>query len=115
MKDKVVLCFMAIFLLVMVSACTSYERQVVPFKLPAAYPNAVEAADAFIAAKAYDDKDGAAAAFGFDIKGAGILPIQVIFDNKGGIPWRLCRIKPSWWTKNITSGKSSMKASLMIE
>jgi len=84
MKDKVVLCFMAIFLLVMVSACTSYERQVVPFKLPAAYPNAVEAADAAIAAKAYDDKDGAAAAFGFDIKGAGILPIQVIFDNKGG-------------------------------
>ncbi|MDP2267976.1 MAG: hypothetical protein Q8K46_02305 [Deltaproteobacteria bacterium] len=73
----------AIFLLVAVSACTKYERQVVPFQLPAAYPNATEAAEATIAAKAYDGNDEAGAAFGFDIRGAGILPIQVIFDNKG--------------------------------
>jgi len=73
----------AIFLLVAVSACSKYERQVVPFQLPAAYPNATEAAEATIAAKAYDGKDEASAAFGFDIRGAGILPIQVIFDNKG--------------------------------
>jgi hypothetical protein len=73
----------AIFLLVAVSACTKYERQVVPFQLPAAFPNATEAAEATIAAKAYDGKDEAGAAFGFDIRGAGILPVQVIFDNKG--------------------------------
>jgi len=73
----------AMFLLVAVVACTKYERQVVPFQLPAAYPNATEAAEATIAAKAYDGKDEAGAAFGFDIRGAGILPIQVIFDNKG--------------------------------
>jgi hypothetical protein len=72
-----------ILLLVAVVACTKYERQVVPFKLPAAYPNATEAAEAAIAAKAYDGKDEAGNAFGFDIRGAGILPIQVIFDNKG--------------------------------
>lgn len=72
-----------IFLLIAVTACTKYERQVVPFKLPAAYPNATEVADAAIASKAYDGKDEAGAAFGFDIRGAGILPIQVIFDNKG--------------------------------
>jgi hypothetical protein len=72
-----------IFLLVAASACTKYERQVVPFQLPAAYPNATEAAEATITAKAYDGEDEARAAFGFDIRGAGILPIQVIFDNKG--------------------------------
>ena len=72
-----------VFLLVAVSACTKYERQVVPFQLPAAYPNATEAAESAIAAKAYDGKDEAGAAFGFDIRGAGILPVQVIFDNKG--------------------------------
>ena len=72
---------MAIFLLV--AACTKYERQVVPFQLPSAYPNATEAAEATIAAKAYDGNDEAGAAFGFDIRGAGILPVQVIFDNKG--------------------------------
>ena len=66
------------------TACTSYERQVVPFKMPAAYPNATAVADATIAAKAYDNKEEAAAAFGFDIRGTGILPVQVIFDNAGG-------------------------------
>ena len=68
------------------SACTSYERQVVPFKMPSAYPNATSAADATIAAKAYDSPDEAGAAFGFDIRGSGILPIQVIFDNTGNHP-----------------------------
>ena len=68
------------------SACTTYERQVVPFKMPAAYPNATAVADATIAAKAYDNGEEASAAFGFDIRGAGILPVQVIFDNTGNHP-----------------------------
>lgn len=68
------------------SACTTYERQVAPFKMPAAYPNATAVADATIAAKAYDNKEEATAAFGFDIRGAGILPVQVIFDNTGTHP-----------------------------
>ncbi len=67
-------------------ACTSYQRQVVPFKMPAAYPNATAVAEATIAAKAYDSKEEAARAFGFDIRGAGILPVQVIFDNTGSHP-----------------------------
>jgi hypothetical protein len=76
-------CLIAVCLLAAIFACTKYERQVVPFQLPAAYPNATEAAEAAIAAKAYDGEDEATAAFGFDIRGAGILPVQVIFDNKG--------------------------------
>ena len=75
--------FFAMFLL---AACTTYERQVVPFKMPSAYPNATVAADATIAAKAYDSTEEASAAFGFDIRGAGILPVQVIFDNQGSHP-----------------------------
>jgi hypothetical protein len=76
----------ALLMVVWLVACTSYERQVVPFKMPAAYPNATAVADATIAAKAYDNKEEATAAFGFDIRGAGILPVQVIFDNTGGHP-----------------------------
>lgn len=68
------------------AACTTYERQVVPFKMPAAYPNAIVVAEATVAAKAYDNPEEAAATFGFDIRGAGILPIQVIFDNTGRHP-----------------------------
>jgi hypothetical protein len=76
----------AILAVIWIASCASYERQVVPFKMPAAYPNAASVADATIAAKAYDQSEEASAAFGFDIRGAGILPVQVIFDNTGGHP-----------------------------
>jgi len=66
--------------------CTRYERKVVPFKMPQAYGNATEAAGAVIAAKAYDTTKEAKDAFGFDIIDAGVLPVQVIFDNKGTHP-----------------------------
>lgn len=76
----------AVFLLIAVGGCTKYERQVVPFQLPTAYPNATEVADGTIAAKSYDGNYEGSAAFGFDIRGAGILPIQIIFDNRGAHP-----------------------------
>jgi len=64
-------------------ACARYERKVVPFKMPQAYPNATEAAGAVIAAKPYNNAEEAAADFGFDILDAGIRPVQIIFDNRG--------------------------------
>ena len=66
-----------------VSGCETYRQQVVPFKLPTAYPNVTTVADAQIAAQAYDDPKEAKDAFGFDIRGAGILPVKVVFDNTG--------------------------------
>jgi hypothetical protein len=68
------------------AACSSYEQRVVPFKMPGAYPNATTVEDVTIAARAYDASEDASAAFGFDIRGAGILPVQVIFDNRGNHP-----------------------------
>lgn len=70
-------------LVLMLAGCETYRQQVVPFKLPAAYPNMVTVADAQIAAYAFDDPKQAQEAFGFDIRGAGILPIMVVFDNMG--------------------------------
>ena len=78
---KSLIAVILIALAVMLSACQSYERQVAPIKLPSAYPNATEVAGATIAAKSYDDKKEAEAAYGFDIVGAGVVPIQVVFDN----------------------------------
>jgi hypothetical protein len=63
--------------------CESYKQQVVPFKLPTAYPNVASVAEAQIAAQAYDDPKQAEEAFGFDIRGAGVLPVKVVFDNTG--------------------------------
>lgn len=76
----------AVLAFLWLAACTTYERQVIPFKMPDAYPNATAVAGGKVAAKAYDDGQEAAAAFGFDIRGAGLLPVQVIFDNAGDHP-----------------------------
>ena len=73
----------ALSVLVFCLLACAYQRQVVPFKMPSAYPNATEAAGATIAAKAYDSPKEAGEAFGFGIREAGILPVQVIFDNAG--------------------------------
>jgi hypothetical protein len=75
--------FLVLFIFIFVLGCASYETQVIPFKLPTAYPNAMEAGGSTIAAQAYADKKEAEAAFGFDMVDAGILPVRVIFDNKG--------------------------------
>jgi hypothetical protein len=74
-----------LFLIVAVIGCARYERTVVPFQMPDAYTNATEVAGATVAAKAYS-REEATAAFGFDIVGSGVLPVQVIFDNRGRHP-----------------------------
>jgi len=86
MRKSLMVILAAILSVAGLVACASYERKVVPFKMPAAYPNATAVADATIAARAYDNGEEASAAFGFDIRGAGILPVQVIFDNTGSHP-----------------------------
>lgn len=65
----------------MIAGCTTYERQVVPFKMPEASLNAVFFNGAVIAARSFTTRE-AKEAFGFDIRSAGIFPVQVSFDNK---------------------------------
>jgi len=74
--------FMAVALMGFIG-CASYETRVVPFKLPSAFPNAMEVNGAVIAAQAYADQKEAEGAFGFDMIDAGILPVKVVFDNQG--------------------------------
>ena len=54
-----------------------------PFKAPSAYGNLTVVAQAQVGAKAYVNPAEAKSAFGFDIRGAGMLPVQVVFDNLG--------------------------------
>lgn len=63
--------------------CSTYTPTVTPFKLPEAYANVQRAADTYVGARAWADDAQAREAFGFDIIGAGILPVQVSFDNRG--------------------------------
>ncbi|MEE9912424.1 MAG: hypothetical protein K4571_11945 [Deltaproteobacteria bacterium] len=70
----------------LIAGCMQYERQVVPFKTPQSSPNAVYIDGAAIAARSFVDVEEAKSAFGFDIRQAGILPVQVAFDNKSTHP-----------------------------
>ena len=72
--------------LTIIAGCTSYERQVVSFKMPESTPNAVSFNGAVIAARSFTNINEAREAFGFDIRSAGILPVQVVFDNKSEHP-----------------------------
>ena len=82
MKRKIasILC-LAIFTL---SGCTAYKSQYVPFRPPEGYLNYQVVNGVSMGAEAYATKDDAENAFGFDIKGAGLLPVQLVMDNKSG-------------------------------
>lgn len=66
------------------SACgPTYKAQPLSFKSPEAYSNSVRVADTSIGGTAFSDPEAAKAAFGFDVRAAGMLPIQLVFDNQG--------------------------------
>jgi len=90
-KTATLFLFLFLFLCVLF-ACSRYERQVPSFKLPDGYSNVHEVSGAKVAAQPYADAKEAKEAFGFDIVGSGLLPIQVVFDNKGD---RTLEINPS--------------------
>jgi len=79
-------CLAGLAALLLAASCSTYERTVLPFKMPSAYPNAVTVDGVSVASRAYDEANDAKQAFGFDIRGAGVLPLQVIFDNQGKHP-----------------------------
>jgi hypothetical protein len=67
----------------MLCACsTGYKAKPLPFKAPGAYNNAVSLNGAQIGARAFVDSKDAQNAFGFDVRGAGMLPVQIAFDNQ---------------------------------
>lgn len=74
----------AMIAMLLISACTSYKSQYVSFRPPEAYTNYRELAGVSLGGEAYPDADSAEQAFGFDIKGAGLLPVMLVVDNKSG-------------------------------
>ena len=83
MKRYISLLFLTM-VIVFLSACsTSYKVKPLPFKSPAALDNVASIAGAEVAARAFVDNAETREAFGFDIHGAGMLPVQVVFDNHG--------------------------------
>jgi len=74
----------SIFLLgILLAACTFYESREVSFRPPDQMANVQQVGGAKVAAEQYADKAAAKEAFGFDIRGAGLMPVQVMIDNHG--------------------------------
>ena len=73
-----------VLVVMQLTGCTSYKSQYVAFRPPEAYVNKQEVGGVAIGAEAYADKDIAYDAFGFDIRGTGLLPVQLVMNNLSG-------------------------------
>jgi hypothetical protein len=66
------------------SACATYENRSVSFRPPQDYANYQDTSGLMVGAESFADAKQAEAAFGFDIRSNGLLPVQVVIDNKSG-------------------------------
>lgn len=72
-------------LLVMLQAgCATYKTQYVAFRPPEAFANQQQVDGVAIGGEAYAEKDLAENAFGFNIRNSGLLPVQLVLNNKSG-------------------------------
>ncbi len=67
-----------------VAGCVSYKSQYVSFRPPEAYANKQESGGVTVGAEAYAESGAAKEAFGFDIRDAGLLPVQLVMNNLSG-------------------------------
>ncbi|MGQ9921067.1 MAG: hypothetical protein ACUVRZ_07020 [Desulfobacca sp.] len=73
-----VLALAAVFL----QSCSTYYPRVAPFRLPQSYANAQRVDGLSSAASVWQNEQEAKNAFGFNVIKAGLLPVQVVFDNQ---------------------------------
>jgi hypothetical protein len=64
------------------AGCASYGERVAPVPLPESQANYVEVDGAKVVGRALVDPAAAKKAFGFDIRGAGLLPVRLVIDNQ---------------------------------
>lgn len=81
--DRIFIITMMMGVFAIIGCSTSYKAKPLPFKAPSAYQNSVQIASMVIGGQAFSQREAAKEAFGFDIRGAGMLPIQLVFDNQG--------------------------------
>ncbi len=71
----------AVFLL---SGCATYGNRVAPVPLPSYTPGHVNVDGVGLVARVYLNRKLAKKRFGFDIRGAGLVPVQLVVDNQSG-------------------------------
>lgn len=83
---KQILILLCAVVVTLAGCSTAYKTKPLPFKTPEAYNNTVQVGKTWIGGQAFADPAQAKDAFGFDIRGAGMLPVQLVFDNQGSQP-----------------------------
>jgi len=74
-------------LLFIVSCSKAFVAKPVRFKMPSVYGNAVRMDKTIAAAEVFNNSKIDKKIFGFDIHGAGMLPVQVVFENNGYVDY----------------------------
>ena len=69
--------------LFVLAGCASYGHRVSPVPLPGAQPEHVTVNGVEMLAVAFPDAKTAEDRFGFDVRGSGLLPVQLVIDNQG--------------------------------
>ena len=69
--------------LLVLAGCASYGHRVSPVPLPGAQPEHVTVDGVEMLAVAFPDAKTAEDRFGFDVRGSGLLPVQLVIDNQG--------------------------------
>lgn len=76
--------FCLLIIVAHLSACATYESRSGSFKPPQDYANYQNSYGLLVGADSYDDSMQAEQVFGFNIRAAGILPVQLVINNKSG-------------------------------
>lgn len=71
------------------AGCATYDERVAPLPVPGEHEGTVKVAGASVIARGFVDVGAASQAFGFDIRRAGLLPVQFVVDNQSGEPVRV--------------------------
>lgn len=79
---KRILC--SLFTASLMAACAAGENGALPIRPPQEFINYQNASGVMIGGEAHADQKMAESLFGFDILGAGILPVQLVLDNRSG-------------------------------
>jgi len=85
-NTKICITMFPLLVLILLFSSCSYQERVQPIVLPVASKNYVIIDGVQISAEAFVDRKKAAESFGFDIRKAGLLPVQVVFQNDGAYP-----------------------------
>lgn len=73
-----------LIILAHLTGCATYESRSVSFRPPQDYANFQNTSGLQVGAESFADPKLAEQAFGFDIRSAGLLPVQIVIDNRSG-------------------------------